>query len=83
MTKTLPERPDANVNMLVHKYGLTTKDALTLLSFDDGDRLDYFLEVVRLLLHETMRQEDHSLRCTLGKVAGDWYYASPDIISLS
>ncbi|KAH7354560.1 GatB/GatE catalytic domain-containing protein [Pyrenochaeta sp. MPI-SDFR-AT-0127] len=72
LRETLPLRPDANVDMLVHKYGLTTKDALTLLSFDDGDRLDYFIQVMKCLMHERKTREDHMLTATLGKIAGDW-----------
>lgn len=62
--------------MLVHQYGLTTKDAMTLLSFDDGERLEYYLDVVAnsmRLAHE--RQDDASLP-TLGKIVGNWYVST-------
>ena len=70
---TLPKLPDVNVDTLVHDYGLTTKDAITLLSFDDGERLEYYMDVVAdsvSLAHE--RHDDASLQA-LGKIAGNWY----------
>lgn len=41
--------PDAEVDELVTQYGLKTKDALALLQFDDGHRLEYFYNVVQRL----------------------------------
>ncbi|KAL2280209.1 hypothetical protein FJTKL_12676 [Diaporthe vaccinii] len=41
--------PDAEVDELVSQYGLKTKDALALMRFDDGRRLEYFYNVVQRL----------------------------------
>lgn len=34
--------PDESIDHLVNTFGLTLKDAKTLVSLDDGARLDYF-----------------------------------------
>jgi aspartyl-tRNA(Asn)/glutamyl-tRNA(Gln) amidotransferase subunit B len=61
-----------NVDMLANTYGLTTKDAITLLSLDDGERLEYFLEVVRCLVCETEQHEKDALLGSLGRITGNW-----------
>ncbi|KAL8832968.1 MAG: hypothetical protein Q9170_004604 [Blastenia crenularia] len=43
----LPRLPDENVQDLVKHYGLTIKDAKTLVDLEDGDRLDYFDQVCK------------------------------------
>lgn len=63
---------DDVIGMLVDpkKFGLTSKDAGTLLILDDGDRLDYYLDVVQIL-RETFK-DDAALLPRVGKVAGNW-----------
>jgi len=58
--------------MLAKSYGLTTKDAITLLSMDDGERLEYYLDVIRCLVRQTEHEKDVPLE-TLGKITGNWY----------
>ena len=58
------------------KYGLTTKDALTLMTLDNGDRLDYFMGVVQLLKSELVHKEKDISTSTVGKLAGNWYVLS-------
>ncbi|KAK7552559.1 Glutamyl-tRNA amidotransferase subunit B, mitochondrial [Phyllosticta citricarpa] len=72
LASTLPELPDQTLHKLVHdpQYGLTIKDAKTLLAFDGGDRLDYYFDVVRQLHEQTTAEEQKTLK--LGKVAGNW-----------
>ena len=41
----MPDLPDDVLRDLVTYSGLTTKDAKTLMTLDDGERLDYFDEV--------------------------------------
>ncbi|CAO2654498.1 Nn.00g112310.m01.CDS01 [Neocucurbitaria sp. VM-36] len=72
LKNTLPLLPDSSVDVLVHDYGLTTKDALTLLSLDDGDRLDYLMQVVETLSQDTLQHEPNVPKSTLGKLAGNW-----------
>ncbi|EUC37294.1 hypothetical protein COCCADRAFT_85809 [Bipolaris zeicola 26-R-13] len=72
LKNTLPKLPDVNVDVLVHNYGLTTKDAITLLSFDDGERLEYYMDVVTESVRLAEEQQDSALLQTLGKIAGNW-----------
>ncbi|KAH7395446.1 glutamyl-tRNA amidotransferase-like protein subunit B [Cadophora sp. MPI-SDFR-AT-0126] len=43
---TLGVLPDEEVDILVEQYGLTVKDAMSLVSLDDGGRVEYFRNVV-------------------------------------
>lgn len=66
---SLPKLPDRMVETLAQEYGLTMKDAGTLLSLENGDRLDYFFEV----LTELQKLDIPGLDQThLGKVTGNW-----------
>ncbi|KAF4536181.1 Glutamyl-tRNA b subunit protein [Lasiodiplodia theobromae] len=68
---TLPALPDETVQMLMDpKYGLSMKDAKTLVGLDTGDRLDYYFDVVKILNEQTTPEEQASLK--LGKAAGNW-----------
>ncbi|KAF2808086.1 Asp-tRNAAsn/Glu-tRNAGln amidotransferase B subunit [Mytilinidion resinicola] len=69
---TLPELPDDIASKLVSsvKYGLTMKDAKTMVALDDGERLDYYLDVVQLL-HKDL-ENDTALQGSIGRVAGNW-----------
>jgi len=51
-------------------YNLTSKDASTLLSLDDGERLDYYYDVVEHLQTAFANQPDILAR--VGKAAGNW-----------
>jgi aspartyl-tRNA(Asn)/glutamyl-tRNA(Gln) amidotransferase subunit B len=51
-------------------FGLTSKDASTLLALDDGERLDYYYDVVEQLKTSFADQIDVLGR--VGKVAGNW-----------
>lgn len=62
-----------NVDMLANTYGLTTKDAITLLSMDDGERLEYYLDVIRCLVRQNEQHEKDVPLETLGKITGNWY----------
>lgn len=64
--------PDDTASMLTsEKYGLTMKDAKTLAILDDGDRLDYYFDVVELLKQEL--SADELVSNNVGKVAANWY----------
>ncbi|KAF9871244.1 PET112 family protein [Colletotrichum karsti] len=43
---SVKELPDAELDELIHEYGLTAKDAVSLMSLDDGGRLEYFYRIV-------------------------------------
>jgi aspartyl-tRNA(Asn)/glutamyl-tRNA(Gln) amidotransferase subunit B len=57
------------IESLTAEYGLTTNDAGTLLSLEDGDRLDYFFDVVSRLQGFDLPEVDQA---HLGRVAGNW-----------
>lgn len=52
------------------QYGLTPKDAGTLLILDDGDRLEYYFDVVQIL--RNVFADDSTNLSRVGKVAGNW-----------
>ncbi|KAF1963332.1 hypothetical protein CC80DRAFT_397320 [Byssothecium circinans] len=72
LKSTLPQLSDESVNTLVAQggYGLTSKDASTLLLLDEGQRLDYYYDVVEHLRPIFSNQPDILGR--VGKVAGNW-----------
>lgn len=61
------------VDVLVEKYGLSTKDAGTLLSFNNGDRLEYYFEVTNQLAREKGVRPTDSQFPIIGKAVGNWY----------
>ncbi|KAI2616754.1 aspartyl/glutamyl-tRNA amidotransferase subunit B [Hypoxylon sp. NC1633] len=46
---SMGELPDAEVDELIERFGLTPKDALSLVALDGGKRIEYFWNVVDLL----------------------------------
>lgn len=79
----MPAVPDTTLEMLTSEpYFLTMKDAKTILSLDDGLRLDYYLEVMDELLRHDLSPDSQvnipshtsidSLQSTIGKTAGNW-----------
>lgn len=63
--------PDECLAKLVDKYGLSTKDAKTLMVLDNGDRLDYFYDVI----HHLFGDDEHAPAAnqTLCKKASNWF----------
>ncbi|KAJ9665244.1 hypothetical protein H2201_004718 [Coniosporium apollinis] len=72
LRSTLPMLPDETADMLVEDpaYGLTMKDAKTLVALDDGDRLDYYLDVVQILRQQLPSDLQSSSK--FAKVAANW-----------
>lgn len=65
--------PDEEINILTEEYGLTVKDAMTLISLDDGGRVEYFRNVVdELLLLGPADTKIYSDQKEVGKIAGNW-----------
>jgi aspartyl-tRNA(Asn)/glutamyl-tRNA(Gln) amidotransferase subunit B len=50
-------------------YGLTEKDARTLISLDDGERLEYYLETVDIVLKEL---GGDVMAANIGRQVGNW-----------
>tara|TARA_R110002003_G_scaffold2027_6_gene23900 strand:- start:9043 stop:9255 length:213 start_codon:yes stop_codon:yes gene_type:complete len=67
------------IDTLTQKYGLSTKDAVTLLSLDDGERLDYFFDVMAKLRGSHIPEADQA---HLGRVAGNWCVTKHMFMSL-
>jgi aspartyl-tRNA(Asn)/glutamyl-tRNA(Gln) amidotransferase subunit B len=67
---TLPMMPDELLDVLTNdpKYGLTAKDAKTLISFEDGDRLEYYFDVVDVIQIDIASGSPQSI----GRVVGNW-----------
>jgi aspartyl-tRNA(Asn)/glutamyl-tRNA(Gln) amidotransferase subunit B len=57
------------IDTLTAEYGLTTKDAVTLLSLDDGYRLDYFFDSLSQLRESHLPGVDQA---SIGRVTGNW-----------
>ena len=68
LESTIGILPDEEIALLTDTYGLTTKDALTLVSLNNGCRAEYFYNVVDQL---ASLSGDKDLR-RLGKLSGDW-----------
>jgi aspartyl-tRNA(Asn)/glutamyl-tRNA(Gln) amidotransferase subunit B len=66
LESTLPMLPDDQIQYLVSRYGITFKDAKTLVSLDHGIRLDYLNAVVEKFPQKTLSEKD------LGRVASNW-----------
>lgn len=65
---TLPELPDETVERVQKQYGMSTKDAKTIVSLDDGDRLDFLEETVEILARSLAGLD----KSKIGKVVGNW-----------
>ena len=66
---TLPELPEDLIRRLVDDFGITAKDAATLVELDDGERVDYYLDVVdrMLRMHDFSGQEQ-----PVKRIASNW-----------
>lgn len=49
LAETMGVLPDTEIDMLIKKYGLSSKDALSLMMLDDGARIQYFYNVLEML----------------------------------
>lgn len=66
---TLGVLPDQELDILVDKYGLSVKDAMSLVALNDGQRVEYFYKVVDSLLEDLSPQGD---QMKIGKLVGNW-----------
>lgn len=82
LSATLPKLPDQLLVTLTDPegYGLSTTDAKILLSIDNGERLEYFEDVVETLASRQTKKgnmtpeksANRSLRESHGKLVGNW-----------
>lgn len=68
LQSTLGVLPDKEISILNETYGLTIKDAMSLVSLNEGGRVEYFRNVVDQLV---LLSGDEDLR-RLGRLAGNW-----------
>lgn len=65
---TLGVLPDAELAILQDEYGFTVKDAINLVSLNEGGRVEYFRNVVDVLA--LLKPEEPQTK--LGKLASNW-----------
>ena len=72
---TLPELPDETVSRAMQDFDLSLKDAKTLVTLDDGERLEYCAKVVAIMhrSRDTTADTDHtSSQGKTGKLVANW-----------
>ncbi|KAM0324907.1 hypothetical protein ACHAQA_007873 [Verticillium albo-atrum] len=72
--KSVAYLPDDELTELVDVYGITAKDALSLLSLDNGGRVEYFYNVVEVLgaqLEKTSGEELGAIK-SYAPLAANW-----------
>ena len=69
---TSPQLPDemALDKLANSPYDLSVADAMVLITTDDGDRLEYYLELVTQLCGSLQSEEFRLAKA--GKIAGNW-----------
>lgn len=74
LRKTLPELPDSTISRTLKDFGLSMKDAKTLFSFDDGERLEYCAETIDLVSKKLSAQglNDDQNQAKVGKLVANW-----------
>lgn len=74
LRSSLAVLPDIEVDRLVNEHGLTAKDALSLISLDNGDRVQYFYRVLGLLqdIIATHTSTSTSDVKTISNLVGNW-----------
>ncbi|TDZ15221.1 Glutamyl-tRNA(Gln) amidotransferase subunit B [Colletotrichum orbiculare MAFF 240422] len=71
LKETVKELPDGELDELVVVYGLTAKDAVSLMALDDGGRLEYFYQVVQLLASQFGNDRQVEVK-EYAPLAGNW-----------
>ncbi|KAI1378142.1 aspartyl/glutamyl-tRNA amidotransferase subunit B [Hypoxylon crocopeplum] len=72
LRQSMGELPDAEVDELIQRFGLTPKDALSLVALDGGKRIEYFWNVVDLLT-QRFGPDANSLKYLPGyQLAANW-----------
>ena len=65
--------PDEQTKLLVDIYGLSMKDAKTMVALDGGLRLDYFMEVMGVMKALGSAASTHRD----GRTVSNWYVEPP------
>ncbi|KAG9235364.1 glutamyl-tRNA amidotransferas-like protein subunit B [Amylocarpus encephaloides] len=75
LKKGLGRLPDEVINLLTTRFGLTVKDAMTLVSLNDGGRYEYFCDVhaaVTLLKTEDPRFDFEADKEIISRQCANW-----------
>lgn len=74
LRETLPELPDATVARAMADFGLSLKDAKTLVTLDDGERLEYCAEIIELVLASPWCGEGQGItdQTKVGRTVANW-----------
>ncbi|RDW84796.1 glutamyl-tRNA(Gln) amidotransferase subunit B [Coleophoma cylindrospora] len=67
LQNTLGALPDAEITILTEEYGLTIKDAMSLVSLDNGGRAEFFRMAV-----DRIAGDSASAKQPLGRLCGNW-----------
>ena len=70
LRRTLPLLPDETVERVQDEYGLSLKDAKTIIELDDGDRLEFMEETINLVPQENAPGPGDKLKA--GKLVSNW-----------
>ncbi|KAK6070669.1 pet112 family protein [Seiridium cupressi] len=70
LRRTMGQLPDAEVDELIKDFGLTPKDALSLVALDSGNRVEYFWNVIDALTSKLPRASSSQLPCF--QLAANW-----------
>jgi aspartyl-tRNA(Asn)/glutamyl-tRNA(Gln) amidotransferase subunit B len=68
LRSTLGVLPDEEINILTEEYGLTAKDAMSLIALNDGGRAEYFRDVV----DEFFLLNPGKNLTQVGRLCGNW-----------
>ena len=71
---TVPEMPEQTVARVVEMYGISDKDARTLVDLDDGDRLEFVEETTHLAFEQLSSSAPAKLdlQRAVGRLVGNW-----------
>ncbi|RKF55711.1 Glutamyl-tRNA amidotransferase subunit B, mitochondrial [Erysiphe neolycopersici] len=68
LRSTIGMSPDEEIDLLIKKYGISAKDAMTLTSLENGGRIEFFYKVVENLQLQLPQERLYKL----GKLCSNW-----------
>ncbi|GAB7344558.1 hypothetical protein MBLNU457_2382t2 [Dothideomycetes sp. NU457] len=68
LASTLPEMPEDTIARAMNDFALSRKDATTLFSQDDGERLEFCAKTADIILSSVPSQD----KAKVGKMVGNW-----------
>ncbi|TKX23755.1 glutamyl-tRNA(Gln) amidotransferase subunit B [Elsinoe australis] len=73
LRETMPEKSEGTVGRIIEDFGISEKDAWTLFSLDDGERLEYVAETTAKVCQSiSPRKEDGLDQGKVGKTVANW-----------